>query len=543
MTDHIKISSVFPRIQFVGNGIAVSFLFPFAIFSPEDLEVYMNDTLQSVGYSVAGAGSSAGGTVTFSTPPAPGVIVTLRRRLAIQRVTDFQESGDFRAAAFNDELDYQTAALQNLAADLATAIRVSPTDQPANLVLPKTADRAGKVVGFDEQGGVRALAIPQGGGDGHGDLAGLHNDDHPHYLTEARAAAWLGTKTADSLAEGVTNKYMRLAGTGTNTTAARTDHHHAGVYEPAFPKNTAFNRNFGSSSNDVAAGNHTHALGDLGNVTEAGRAEGYALTWSTAAAQWEPRPQTGGGAGRFGLRNLITNAGFRINQRRNVATTLAAGVYGYDRWRGGTSGCTYAISGNTITITMGSLAQTIPGASLTEAGPYTLSWEGTATATVNGSAIANGGQVMLTPFANVVVAFSGGTLANPQLEQNPTPTPFEQRPIELEMQLCLPYFQKSYSLDVAPGTLNSLNGWAHCPAYTAVLLTQTTWQFTTAMSRIPEITIYSFLTGAAGFASRLDSSTDLALYHGAGDKSFYVWSGAFIPGERIAFHWTADAEF
>lgn len=551
MTDHIKISNVVPRIQFIGNGMTDSFVFPFAVFAPEDVEVYLNDILQTTGYVVAGAGSSAGGTVTFDSPPGSGAIVTLRRRLAIQRVTDFQESGDFRAATINDELDYQTAALQNLAADIASAVRVPPTDQPANLILPKTSERAGKIVGFDQDGGVQAIAMPEGGVGSHGQLAGLHNDDHPHYLTGSRANTWLGTKTTDSLAEGISNKYMRLAGTGTSTTAARTDHHHAGVYEPTFPKNTAFNKNFGTGSDDVAAGNHTHvvhldafALGDLGNVTEAGRAEGYTLAWSTAAGQWQPRPHEGGGtAGRFGLRNLITNAGFRINQRRNVATTLAAGVYGYDRWRGGTSGCTYAISGNTITITTGSLAQTIPGASLTEAGPYTLSWEGTATATVNGNGIANGGQVMLTPFANVVVAFAGGTLANPQLEQNPIPTPFEQRPFELELQLCLPYYQKSYSLDVAPGTLNSLNGWAHCPAYTAVLLTQTTWQFTTAMSRIPEITIYSFLTGAAGFASRLDTSTDLALYHGGGDKSFYVWSGAFVPGERIAFHWTANAEF
>ena len=344
---------------------------------------------------------------------------------------------------------------------------------------------------------------------------------------------------------------MRLAGTGTSTTAARTDHHHAGVYEPAFPKNTAFNKNFGAGGNDVAAGDHTHAfnlntfaLSDLGNVTEAGRAEGYALIWSSAAAQWEPRPQSGGGSsGRFGLRNLIANAIFRINQRRNFATTLAAGVYGYDRWRAGDSGCTYSVSGNTVTITAGSLAQTINGGSIAEAGPYTLTWEGTATATLNGNPVVNGGQVTLTPFANAVVAFSGGTLAKPQLEQNPVPTPFEQRPHELEMQLCLPYYQKSYPLDVAPGTANAANGWAHCPAHTAILLTQTTWQFTTAMNRVPDVTIYSVSTGAAGYATRLDTSTDLALSNEAGDKSFLVWSGAFVPGERIAFHWTADAEF
>jgi hypothetical protein len=381
MTNHIKIGNVTPRVQFVGNGITTHFIYPFAIFYNHDLEVYLNDIKQLSGFSVSGAGSSVGGTVTFSAAPGVGTLVTLRRSLAIQRITDFQESGDFRAATLNDELDYQTAALQTLAADLAASVRAAPTDQAVNLVLPKTSERAGKLLAFDHDGGVEARVPPAAGATHHSQLGGLQGDDHPQYLTGARADAWLGTRTADSLPEGITNKYMRLAGTGTNTSAARTDHHHAGVYEPAFPKNTAFNKNFGTGSNEVAAGNHTHAfdlhtfaLGDLGNVTEAGRAEGYALTWSTAAAQWEPRPQAGGGSsGRFGLRNLITNATFRINQRCNFATTLGAGVYGYDRWRGGASGCTYSVSGNIATITAGSLVQTINGASITETGPYTLS--------------------------------------------------------------------------------------------------------------------------------------------------------------------------
>ena len=157
------------------------------------------------------------------------MIVTLRRRLVIQRVTDFHESGELRAKTLNQELDYQTAALQSLAADIATAVRASPTDQTANLVLPKRSERAGKILGFDANGAVEATNRPQSGTNVHGQLNGLQSDDHLQYLTDTRARDWLGTMTTDSLGEGITNKYMRLAGTGTNTTAARTDHHHAGV--------------------------------------------------------------------------------------------------------------------------------------------------------------------------------------------------------------------------------------------------------------------------------------------------------------------------
>lgn len=39
-----------------------------------------------------------------------------------------------------------------------------------------------------------------------------------------------------------------------------------------------------------------------------------------------------------------------------------------------------------------------------------------------------------------------------QLEQNYQPTPFEQRPIGVELALCQRYYEKSYNIDVAPGT-------------------------------------------------------------------------------------------
>ncbi len=71
----------------------------------------------------------------------------------------------------------------------------------------------------------------------------------------------------------------------------------SGDYEPAFTKNTAFNKNFGTGPDEVAPGDHTHvfSLDDLGNVTEAGRADGYTLVWAESAGLWQPQPMSGGG--------------------------------------------------------------------------------------------------------------------------------------------------------------------------------------------------------------------------------------------------------
>jgi hypothetical protein len=40
-----------------------------------------------------------------------------------------------------------------------------------------------------------------------------------------------------------------------------------------------------------------------------------------------------------------------------------------------------------------------------------------------------------------------------QVEQNYQPTPFEQRPIGVELALCQRYFEKSYDLGTAPATV------------------------------------------------------------------------------------------
>ena len=45
----------------------------------------------------------------------------------------------------------------------------------------------------------------------HGDLAGLGDDDHPHYQTDARADTWLAGKTTDDLTEGASNLYFSAA--------------------------------------------------------------------------------------------------------------------------------------------------------------------------------------------------------------------------------------------------------------------------------------------------------------------------------------------
>jgi hypothetical protein len=152
MPDHIVIGDIRPRVQYTADGTQAVFTYPFPIFAAADLKVYLGETLQSTGFTVAGAGQSAGGSVTFAPAPAAGTRVTLVRALAIARNSDFQEGGAFRAKTLNDELDRQTAFIQEVGERIERAIVAAPTESAAPLVLPPPAQRANALLGFDAAG-------------------------------------------------------------------------------------------------------------------------------------------------------------------------------------------------------------------------------------------------------------------------------------------------------------------------------------------------------------------------------------------------------
>ncbi len=405
MQEHIKITNTPPRVQYVGDGMQREFFYPFAIFKSEHVEVFVGNVRLTGGMTVEGAGESAGGAVILDEAPGMGILVTVRRRIAIERTTDFQPAGAFSARLINDELDYLTAALQQVAADAEASLHLDATEPSVDMKLPAAPARAGRVLAFDangrptaeskdeiaaaiRHGAVRELgnddhpqylttyrantwlsthslddlregvtvkrytnddrnklaAIPAGaeanpprvseqekgalteteartfsprdlgevaarfgggtgggtgGGGIHGMLAGLDADDHPQYLTAARAEGWLAGKTADDVASGTSNRYMQLAGTGEAEDAARADHDHADLYEPAFAKNTAFNRDFGAAAGEVAPGDHGHDAAQItGGVLAAARLPlAVGDTGGGGAAGCVPAPGPGDAAG------------------------------------------------------------------------------------------------------------------------------------------------------------------------------------------------------------------------------------------------------
>ncbi|MCG5240118.1 glycosyl hydrolase family 28-related protein [Azospirillum doebereinerae] len=152
MTSSLSIPRGTPRVQYVADGAQRVFTYPFPIFADDDLQVFLGAALQNTGYAVAGAGASAGGSVTFAQAPENGTAVLLRRRLPIERTSGFLDSGPLPASALNGEFDRLTAGLQQVAGDQDLMLRYADTDLPASPLLPGRAIRQGKLLAFDGAG-------------------------------------------------------------------------------------------------------------------------------------------------------------------------------------------------------------------------------------------------------------------------------------------------------------------------------------------------------------------------------------------------------
>lgn len=119
-----------------------------------------------------------------------------------------------------------------------------------------------------------------------------------------------------------------------------------------------------------------------------------------------------------GFRNWIINGNFTVNQRAGTRTP-GVGVYGFDRWKGHASGLEQVV-------------EALP------AGEYTLSWSGGGNGSFGGITAAAPITATVAGGDTSVIVPSDATLV--QLEPGPVATPFEHRPIGIELALCQRYF-------------------------------------------------------------------------------------------------------
>ena len=204
-----------PQNVHTANGVSTTFAYQFKILDTDHLEVYLDDVLQTSGYTVTGEGVNAGGTVVFTTAPAADTEVILMRSMTIERTAyDYQNAGDFLAATVNEDFDAAIMIAQQINSKL---------DQRA-LLFPKTLDRTNNTNALPEPEEGAVLYWDENGEIQSGQLNSLANDvtfasELVTYDTMAQAIADPDlTVTKKLLVKGRANSTWDLSSSGTANT-------------------------------------------------------------------------------------------------------------------------------------------------------------------------------------------------------------------------------------------------------------------------------------------------------------------------------------
>jgi len=150
------IGATTPRIQYTATASQTVFTVPFEFLANADLAVYVNGTLKTLttDYTLTGANTTGGGSLTFVTGRTAGDIVTILGNLAYSRNTNkYTKFGLLPAEVLEADFDALQVQAKQLALADQFAIRAPLTDtgSPA-MTLPVKATRASKALGFDANG-------------------------------------------------------------------------------------------------------------------------------------------------------------------------------------------------------------------------------------------------------------------------------------------------------------------------------------------------------------------------------------------------------
>ena len=130
-----------------------------------------------------------------------------------------------------------------------------------------------------------------------------------------------------------------------------------------------------------------------------------------------------------------------------------------------------------------------------------------------------------------------------QLEAGSVATPFEQRSIQHELELCQRYFERSYNIETPTGTVEENQAaWGNVNSADTTLLCVNV-DFKSIKRTTPSVTAYNTSTGAAGSFIAGSTSKNVSTVVGGtkGIGRIYATTG-MTAGVYARFHWVADAE-
>jgi hypothetical protein len=159
------------RQQYTATVGQTQFPYDFPIFGTADLDVYRTrgavTTLLafSTDYTLTGIGAAGGGNVVLNAGAVVGDIITVNGSMAVERTSDYQESGDLRSAVLNADFDRIIIMIQELRSAVENTVQLPPTTPPGiDLVIPPPAPL--KYWRWSASNEIEFVDLPAGGGGG-----------------------------------------------------------------------------------------------------------------------------------------------------------------------------------------------------------------------------------------------------------------------------------------------------------------------------------------------------------------------------------------
>jgi len=156
----MTVTNTTARNQYTATAGQTVFAYTFEVYDKDDLVVLKNSTTLSEGsnYTVSGVGNDSGGNITLAVGATAGDVITIYRDMALNRTTDYQNSGDFLASEVNEDFDRLWLAIQQNATSDSRSVKKPVTDLSSiNMELPVASGRSHRLLGFDSTGAVEAV--------------------------------------------------------------------------------------------------------------------------------------------------------------------------------------------------------------------------------------------------------------------------------------------------------------------------------------------------------------------------------------------------
>jgi len=184
--------------RYAANGVATVYTIPFLLLDAADLQITLDGTLVTTGFTLSGIGNSTS-SCTFTSAPTGDLLFL--QVVPFQRLADYQMNGDFLSQTVNRDFDRLWLAVKQLNRDSGRALTVSLLEPEGIPPLPVKAIRALKVLAFDVDGAPVTSTLT---------LAQL----------EQQPALALESATASAASAVSANESMVSAGVSANASAA-----------------------------------------------------------------------------------------------------------------------------------------------------------------------------------------------------------------------------------------------------------------------------------------------------------------------------------